>query len=652
MMSVTLTGTYHLPDGSPASGHVEIIPSERLIVDDAGDVILSGRVKVKLDTAGHFGVDLPATDDPTLNPTGFGYTAAARLHHAHLPAVSFQLPAAVGTVDVTDVTVVDPSTFTPGVTYVSDDELADVEARVTTLEETPAVSSWDDLTDKPTIPATADDVGALPASEVVPDGNLPNRLSAAGLAATTVAPLGKAGAGPNAPLTYFNVKDYGAKGDGTTNDTTAVQAAMDAATTAGGGEVAFPRGTYMVNGLTVNGDNLTLRGVGRTASIIKTRTASTAGKLVDASWRKHLTVTDLGFDGSSHATTLSGIYNAAAGFDKYLTVTRCRFANFMPSNTSNTQGAIYAWHASEVTVTDCEFVDCGRAINLDDPTRCTVIGNHITSPGNVMATGILVRAGAMVQGKVTIASNYVHGAKHDPSGFGTEGHAIAVLQARDTKIIGNTCLSSGRGVLISTNAFGAVVEGNVCNGNTDAGIRIEPSIDASTTVGSNAPRGCTVVGNVTHNNLAQGITISYAAASTVANNLTHDNGADGIAIDSDRVLCIGNTCYNNWKTMAPGGEGGTKAGIRNYQGTGVIMVGNTCFDNQTVKTQLYGISIGDRSPVIFANNLSGNGTADIDFPEYIKAGFYGKAPIAKPAAVPVTAAGVHAALVSLGLISA
>ena len=70
---------------------------------------------------------------------------------------------------------------------------------------------------------------------------------------------------------WFDVTDpaYGAVGDGTTNDTLAIQAAIDAAEAADGGIVFFPPGEYLVSDTDADGycleieDGITLMGVGR-----------------------------------------------------------------------------------------------------------------------------------------------------------------------------------------------------------------------------------------------------------------------------------------------------------------------------------------------------------------------------------------------------
>ncbi len=56
----------------------------------------------------------------------------------------------------------------------------------------------------------------------------------------------------------FSVREFGAKGDGETADTTAIQAAIDAAAAAGGGEVLLPPGVYRSGTLRL-ADRLTLR---------------------------------------------------------------------------------------------------------------------------------------------------------------------------------------------------------------------------------------------------------------------------------------------------------------------------------------------------------------------------------------------------------
>jgi Ca2+-binding RTX toxin-like protein len=57
----------------------------------------------------------------------------------------------------------------------------------------------------------------------------------------------------------FNVRDYGARGDASHNDTRAIQWAINAAAKAGGGEVYLPRGTYIVSATNDDGGCLTLK---------------------------------------------------------------------------------------------------------------------------------------------------------------------------------------------------------------------------------------------------------------------------------------------------------------------------------------------------------------------------------------------------------
>lgn len=115
-------------------------------------------------------------------------------------------------------------------------------------------------------------------------------------------------------------RDYGAKGDGTTNDRAAIQSALDNAATSGG-QVFFPAGTYLIGGtLTVKG-NVALTGAGSRCTTLRLANATSASLLVtpdDGVQRYGLQVRYLGFDGNAANQTGNAPLVAVRGMSETL----------------------------------------------------------------------------------------------------------------------------------------------------------------------------------------------------------------------------------------------------------------------------------------------------------------------------------------------
>jgi Pectate lyase superfamily protein len=77
------------------------------------------------------------------------------------------------------------------------------------------------------------------------------------------------------PAIYYNVKQYGAVGDGSTDDTAAIAAARSAANSGGGGIVFYPKGTYITGPQTLY-PNVSDYGSGIGATILKLKAGSNA----------------------------------------------------------------------------------------------------------------------------------------------------------------------------------------------------------------------------------------------------------------------------------------------------------------------------------------------------------------------------------------
>jgi len=100
----------------------------------------------------------------------------------------------------------------------------------------------------------------------------------------------------------YNVKNYGAVGDGITDDAAAIQAAIDAAEKAPWGIVMFPSGTYSIRSALKPVSFITMMGVGIGSKILQA--AGNNFNMLESKDRiYHLTITNLRLDGNHAGKT-------------------------------------------------------------------------------------------------------------------------------------------------------------------------------------------------------------------------------------------------------------------------------------------------------------------------------------------------------------
>ncbi|MEP6689244.1 MAG: right-handed parallel beta-helix repeat-containing protein [Gemmatimonadales bacterium] len=241
----------------------------------------------------------------------------------------------------------------------------------------------------------------------------------------------------------LNVRDWGARGDGTSDDTAAFQHALDAAGPAGG-TVLVPRGRYRFSvPLGIRGDRTELVGLGGSRLVA----ATLLDRLIDSNNFSGLRLHGLTLEGAGvQAVGGRGAIHLDEGSTGCV-VSRCRILN-APGTAITDDGrhnlvvhnviegtgehGIYSSGGLDSEYHDNHLRNVGRVagttlgchgISLAGSTSCTVAGNTIVDTDGV---GIALRDGAH---HCTVRSNAISA--------GTDRH-IALGTASDCTIIRNT----------------------------------------------------------------------------------------------------------------------------------------------------------------------------------------------------------------------
>jgi parallel beta-helix repeat protein len=303
---------------------------------------------------------------------------------------------------------------------------------------------------------------------------------------------------PASTLNFYNVKDYGVKGNGTADDGAALNATIAAVIAAGGGIVYLPPGTYLHNAadILINGDNVVLQGAGP-SSIIKNGT-SNAINGIKVSGANHVIIRDLAVDGNR-----TNIVSPPAIGSQYAVLSNIWFTG-----------------CDDVRVENCVIHEHYAGGILADSTNNIYISDNRIYSGNDNGVFLRPSAGNVACTNATISGNIA-------SGMAFSG--LGAIRCSYVTFADNVCFSNGptaaQGCGIGAEGCSYVtISNNVCYSNAIQGIQIRYTNEGGSTIGSSH---VTCAGNVIYNH-------------------TSTNGdAGGILVNGDDIVLFGNLIYSN-----------------------------------------------------------------------------------------------------------
>lgn len=386
---------------------------------------------------------------------------------------------------------------------------------------------------------------------------------------------------------FLSVKDFGAVGDGVTNDTAAIALAIAAMPAAGGG-LYFPTGRYLVSSLTFNKPGLyfgngyasvvltssaTANVVTASADFVEmsqlrfeANTTRSAGAYVYATGNRFY-LHDFSMEGAlegvrvnvtATATIANGIIlNSVAStgipirVENGLDVT---IDNIIADQASQTYAGVLVLNAGDVTISDCNLIHCGQAIFINPGVGQVVTSvwatmcffDNSTRGGYVYAqTGAIARCSFV---KCWFSSASAEGFRLETSGGGTANG-----------IDFTTCefnLNGGHGVsIIDTGITNVRLNGGIAAGNTGNGINVAANVGsfavADMRIGNAYGLGANANGIV----IAVGTSDNYTIVDNDLRGNTGANLTDGGSGTSKVIFGNLPTTVNAALPVAQGGTG-------------------------------------------------------------------------------------------------